>query len=144
MTPTLRPDSRHWKSPDHRRGHGPSAVQAAFGCRSLGSAQKKIERSFQEAERVAQVLANQGITQPTISHIARLNDVLLSAPAGEVTQMLVAVGRIGRAEDESREGCHSGGYTRAELELERSRLLAEIDINYAAIRAIDFRVASLP
>ena len=134
MADTMPVPSTYGKS--GHRGQGAQAVQRAFGAASAGSAQKQIQRGFEKAERVAQLLALNGATLPIVAHVSRLTEILESGPVLEITQAFRIVGSVDRAEDESREACLTGSCTGAELDLQESRLLRQIDQSYAALRSV--------
>jgi hypothetical protein len=129
----VRPAARRWQSPDHSRGVGPQAIQAAFGCRSLGAAQKKIQRAFKETERVAQVLVLQGSTEPIVGHLARLQQILETGPARPLMAGLCSEGHVARALGESREACLADGATPQEVELHIARIRRTIAEGYAQL-----------
>jgi len=111
-------------------------VQYALGAASPDAGYKQIQRGFEKAERVAQILALSGKTLSVIAHLSRLQDILADGPVEPITQAFQVVGTVDRAEDESREACLVNGCTPAELDLQESRLLRQIDQSYAALRAI--------
>lgn len=134
MAPTLGADRNYGKS--RSRGQGPAAVQAAFNCQSLDSAQKKISRAFAEAERVAQVLLMQGAAAPVVTHRARIDELLETGPAPEYTDAFRIAGRKDRAEDEAVVDCLIDGATDEELALVEIRTEAEIAAKHVQLRSV--------
>jgi hypothetical protein len=118
------------------RADGRHKVQHALGAASSDSAHKQIQRGFEKAERVAQILALRGKTLPVTAHLSRLQDILADGPVEPITQAFRTAGTVDRAEDESREACLANGCTPDELDLEESRLLRQIDQSYVALRCI--------
>jgi|SRR5688572_14394253 len=119
-----------------RRGVGPEAVQAAFGCTSLDSAQKKIDRSFTATVRIAQVLVQRGATAPIVAHVAHLSALLETGPARPLTFALLNDGRVSRAQDEARELCLTDSATSDEVDLLEARVRREIAEGFAVLRDI--------
>jgi hypothetical protein len=107
-----------------------------FGCRSLDAAQKKISRAFQEAERVAQVLALQGRREPIIAAIVRLTVLLETGPARPLRQTFTADGHISRQQDEARECCLADQTSKGALDLYEARVRREIAEGFAALRDV--------
>jgi hypothetical protein len=118
------------------RGVGPEAIQAAFGCRSLDSAQKQIDRSFTRAIRISQVLVLQGATAPVVAHVAHLQALLETGPARPLTFALLNDGHVSRAQDEARELCLMDGATPEEINLLEARVRREIAEGFAVLRDI--------
>ena len=136
MDSNVRHASRRWQSPDHSRGLGPQAIQAAFGCRSLGAAQKKIQRAFKEAERVAQVLVLQGSTEPVVAHLARLQQILETGPARPLREALIEGGHVSRAEDEARENCLACQLAPESVDQHEARVRREIAEGFRNLRDV--------
>jgi len=132
--PSLQRGTNYGKS--QSRGVGPEAVQAAFGCSSLDSAQKKIDRSFTETIRVAQVLVQRGATGPVVAHVAHLTAMLETGPARPLTYALLNDGRVSRAQDEARELCLIDSATPEEIDLLEARVRREIAEGFAVLRDI--------
>ena len=132
--PSLDRRSSYGKS--QRRGVGPEAVQAAFGCRSLDSAQKQIDRSFTRAIRISQVLVQRGAAGPVVAHLAHLQALLETGPARPLTHALLTEGNVSRAQDEARELCLVDGCTPDELSLLEARTRREIAEGFAMLRDI--------
>src|SRR5688572_10826092 len=116
------------------RGVGPEAIQAAFGCRSLDSAQKKIDRSFTATIRVAQVLVQRGATAPVVAHAAHIMALLETGPTRPLTFALLNDGRVSRAQDEARELCLTDSATPEEIDLLEARVRREIAEGFAVLR----------
>jgi len=134
MAANLRPAERYGKS--RLRGEGPRAVQAAFDCQSVDAAQKRIDRAFTNAIRVAQVLVLQGSTAPVVAHVAHLQAMLETGPARPLVDGLVNEGHVSRQQDEARELCLANDATPEEVDLLETRVRRELAEGYAVLRDI--------
>lgn len=135
MSEIIAVSRRHDQSPDHRRGAGPRAVQAAYRTKSAGAAQKRIQRDFGKAQATAQLLALQGVTAPVVNHVAALQNILAVGPAQEICSELLTDGRIDRSQDEARDLVIANP-TPQGLDLLEARTRREICEKYALLRSI--------